>query len=278
MTTANNVNILDALEQLHAELKLYKSLQERLLQQNTLGHWYTERDAGKEKLVRTTGRLKQIIIALTGKQYFVQNAIQYDMWNEAFNQLTSTQKPPITSIPAITFCIDTTNEAIGRLELDIQKGIRDEQGDLIEKPVKGAEQKDNVKLPIQIFDSIQFHQKIIEASRKLFEDGHYRDAIYRAFVAVDNFVKSKSKSQLSGKNLMSQVFRQPNPKIQLNPLQTQTDKDEQEGFMLLYMGAMQGIRNPKAHENIVQNDPHRAIKYISLASLLIERIDFWQVK
>lgn len=138
--------------------------------------------------------------------------------------------------------------------------------------------KERIELPVQLFDTLQFHPKIIESSRILFKDGHYRDAIYRAFVEVETFVKAKAKSQLSGKNLMSEVFRQPNPKIKLNPLVSQTDKDEQEGFMFLYMGATVGIRNPKAHENIIQTDPYKALRYLSLASLLIERIDFWEAE
>ncbi len=135
--------------------------------------------------------------------------------------------------------------------------------------------KDRIELPIQLFDAMQFHPKVVESSRKLFKDAHYRDAIYRAFVEVNNSVKNKAKSQLDGKNLMSTVFRLDNPIIKLNPLKTQSDRDEQEGFMFLYMGAMEGIRNPKAHENIIQNDPYKALKYLSLASLLIETIDFW---
>ncbi len=271
MTTVNNVNILNALEQFYTELKSYKSLQDRLFSEKTiLGHWIRERDELRENLVRTTGMLKEIIIALTGKQYFVQNDTQYDMWNEAFNQVLSTPVPSATNIIAVTFCADSTNEATGRLESDIQKGIRDEQGDLIEKPVRSTGEKDTVKLPIQLFDSMQFHLRIIEVSRELFKDKHYRDAIYRAFVEVNNFVKHKAKSQEAGRSLMSTVFRLESPIIQLNSLKTQSDKDEQEGFMFLYMGAMEGIRNPKAHENIIQDDPYKALKYLSLASLLIE--------
>lgn len=68
-----------------------------------------------------------------------------------------------------------------------------------------------------------------------------------------------------------------NPIIRLNSLETQTDKDQQEGFMHLFMGAMQGIRNPKAHENISQNDPYITLELLGLASLLIRAIDFWRV-
>jgi len=144
------------------------------------------------------------------------------------------------------------------------------------KPAGRVETKDKTKLPLQLFDALQFHPKIIEASRELFKDGHYRDAIYRAFVEVNNFVKDRAKSQLDGRKLMSTVFSPDNPIIKLNPLATQTDKDEQEGFMFLFMGAMQGIRNPKAHENIIQNNPYIALKLIGFASLLMETISFWK--
>lgn len=168
---------------------------------------------------------------------------------------------------------------ITRRETAIKKIIQKHEILGIEKKSAAKrEQKDTVKLPIQLFDALQFHPKVVEASRKLFKDGHYRDAIYRAFVEVSNFVKRKAKSQLDGRKLMSTVFNPANPIIKLNPLETQTDKDEQEGFMYLFMGAIQGIRNPKAHENIIQNNPYIALKLIGFASLLIQTIDFWEAE
>ena len=171
---------------------------------------------------------------------------------------------------AIKLIIGTyeANKALRRLSRPI-KTVKTDKTDKTEP--KGA-----AKSPIQLFDSLQFHSRVIEASRELFKDGHYRDAIYRAFVEVNNFVKSKASSQLDGKKLMSTVFSLDNPIIKLNQLETQTDKDEQEGFMFLFMGAMQGIRNPKAHENIIQDNPYIALKLIGFASLLIQTIDFWK--
>jgi len=138
------------------------------------------------------------------------------------------------------------------------------------EPTPTAETKATAELPIDLFDRIQFHPKVVEASRELFKDGHYRDAIYRAFVEVNNFVKDKADSQLDGRKLMSTVFSLDSPIIKLNSLKTQSDRDEQEGFMFLFMGAMEGIRNPKAHENIIQNDPLRTVEYLCLASLLMK--------
>jgi hypothetical protein len=42
--------------------------------------------------------------------------------------------------------------------------------------------------------------------------------------------------------------------------------------MFLFKGIV-GIRNRKAHENIILDDPYRAIEYLTLASLLMRLLD-----
>ena len=124
-----------------------------------------------------------------------------------------------------------------------------------------------------LFDKMQLHSRVIEVSKSLFETGHYAPAILEAFKAVNNFVKEKTNLSQDGKALMSKVFSEDNPVIKLNELLTVSDKDEQEGFKFLFMGAMVGIRNPKAHDNIVQTDPYRTLEYLSFASLLMRRAE-----
>lgn len=127
---------------------------------------------------------------------------------------------------------------------------------------------------LDLFDRMAFHPEVVRASRSLFESGHYPQAIFEAYKALNNFVKGKSGvSHLDGQALMGQVFGTDEPTIRLNPLETKSDRDEQDGFKFLYMGAMTGIRNPKAHDSVQQRDPVRALKYLALASLLIERAD-----
>jgi uncharacterized protein (TIGR02391 family) len=71
---------------------------------------------------------------------------------------------------------------------------------------------------------------------------------------------------------MAQAFRKENPVIRLNKLKTGSDSDEQEGLKFLLMGAMVGIRNPKAHDDVAQTDPYRTLEYLAFASLLMKRI------
>ena len=71
---------------------------------------------------------------------------------------------------------------------------------------------------------------------------------------------------------MARAFSESEPKIRLNPMATMTDRIEQEGFRFMFMGAVLGIRNPKGHDLIVQNDLYKTLEYLGRASLLLRRI------
>jgi len=140
--------------------------------------------------------------------------------------------------------------------------------------------------PNVVFDLLELHPIIKNASEKLFKDKHYTQAIFEAYKALINYVKEKSGQKISdGKDLMGKVFGvkyeygketldiKKKPILQLNELRTREDIDEQEGFMHLFIGSVVGIRNPKAHGRIEQTDPFKTLEYLSLASLLAKRVD-----
>ena len=127
---------------------------------------------------------------------------------------------------------------------------------------------------IQLFDALGFHPNLVEVSRQLFANGHYAQAIFQAFSQVEIAVRSVSGlGDQFGTRLMGKAFDEQTPKIQLNALATESDYWEQEGFKLIFMGSMLGIRNPKAHDIIAQNDAYKTLEYLGLASLLLKRID-----
>ncbi len=72
---------------------------------------------------------------------------------------------------------------------------------------------------------------------------------------------------------MGRAFGGPNPPLRFNEGKTASERDEQEGFAHLFMGAMLGIRNPKAHDPFVDVDDDRAADYLAFASLLMRRLD-----
>lgn len=140
-----------------------------------------------------------------------------------------------------------------------------------EEPVAKSKPKDVVSSPVQLFDTMQLHPRITRVSKSLFKSGHYTEAIFAAFKAVNNFIKRKTGLQIDGKDLMAKAFIEDKPIIKLNKLSNKSEMDEQEGFRFLYMGAMVGIRNPKAHDDIRQLDPYKALEYLAFASLLMRR-------
>src|SRR4030042_1939416 len=128
MAATKYQNILNVLENYLNELKEYSDILKHFANSKTiLGHEVKERDKMRESLVRKTGMLKSRIIELTGKQYYEQFMRKYDIWDEAFNP--SYYLP--SSRTALNFCINATNEAIGKLEIDIEQGIRDAKGNLV---------------------------------------------------------------------------------------------------------------------------------------------------
>ncbi len=84
----------------------------------------------RELLVRKSGKYKELIIQLTGKDkiHVGKRGIEYDvdMWLAAlcFNF-------DLQANNALNFCKDVTNQAIGKLESDIKDGARDKQGYII---------------------------------------------------------------------------------------------------------------------------------------------------
>lgn len=125
-----------------------------------------------------------------------------------------------------------------------------------------------------IFKSLNMHKEIRKVSSNLFLNGHYDQAIFASFKKINNMVKKKSKqTSKDGKDLMLSIFRIQKPILKLNKLKTVSESDEQDGFMHIFAGSMQGIRNPRAHDDEKSGDPWDAIEHICLASMLAKKVD-----
>ncbi|MCY1545498.1 hypothetical protein D9M68_814440 [compost metagenome] len=71
---------------------------------------------------------------------------------------------------------------------------------------------------------------------------------------------------------MTTALSPTNPIVRLSTLETETDRNIQQGYMQIFAGSMTGIRNPKAHGNL-NPDSGKALHLIALASLLMHKID-----
>lgn len=133
--------------------------------------------------------------------------------------------------------------------------------------------------PFQTYD---FHREIKAVSLRLYENKHYAQAVEEAFKRVIQEVKriyqERTGQVLDGEPLMNRAFGCTNqtPVITFNQLQSPEDRDEQQGMMNLFKGIV-GIRNKKAHTNVILDDPVRAIEYLCLASLLMRLLDQFAV-
>lgn len=130
------------------------------------------------------------------------------------------------------------------------------------------------KIESKVIESLWdlIHPEIKNVSKKLFEDQHYSSCVENALKHLDNTIKQKFKAitqkEKSGKALMQEAFNEGNPIVKLSDLQTISDKDLQEGYKFLYMGAMVALRNPKAHE-IIDIDESEAIHQLFIISHLM---------
>lgn len=128
---------------------------------------------------------------------------------------------------------------------------------------------------LKALGELAIHPEIERAIGKLFQNGHYANAVEDACKVLDGLVKTRSgKHDLSGSGteLMQTVFSPKKPILKFNDLQTQTDQSEQQGMMFLYAGAMLALRNPRAHK-IIEDDPEKALEYIAFLSLLAKSLD-----
>jgi uncharacterized protein (TIGR02391 family) len=123
-------------------------------------------------------------------------------------------------------------------------------------------------------DRYCFHTEIEKVGRKLYRDGHYNSAAFKAYIRVIEEVQARSGLQEDGDPLMNRAFGfdKQTPVIRFNRLQTEAEKDEQRGLMFLFKG-MVGLRNAEAHSNRPFDDPYRAYEYLALASLLMRLLE-----
>jgi uncharacterized protein (TIGR02391 family) len=125
---------------------------------------------------------------------------------------------------------------------------------------------------IRAYRDLDLHPVIAEAANKLYLDGHYANAIEDAVKALNNLVRMRSGEVLDGMALMQKVFSPNAPILKFNPMADQTDKDEQQGFMMMFAGAVTGLRNPRAHK-LIKDDPEQALEFIAFVSLLAKLLD-----
>lgn len=124
------------------------------------------------------------------------------------------------------------------------------------------------------FHSRNYHSEIVKHSQKLFLQQNYFYSVFESAKAFNNCVKSKSKSDRDGQDLMMSVFSL-NGVVKLNTGITDTEKSVQDGVKFLTSGLMRAVRNPTAHEPALDwpINKQECLDFLSMISFLFHLLD-----
>ena len=123
------------------------------------------------------------------------------------------------------------------------------------------------------FRGLPIHEGILRAIGDRYDNGHYEDAVFRSYIALEELVKARAnRPLLSGKALMEQVFSLNTPLLQVADLPDPSGRDEQLGSMHLFSGAALAVRNPRAH-TLKADTAERALEQIIFLSHLAKTVD-----
>jgi uncharacterized protein (TIGR02391 family) len=125
---------------------------------------------------------------------------------------------------------------------------------------------------LRAYEGLDLHPEITRAASKLYRDGHYANAVEAAVKALNALVRLRSGLEVDGSTLMERAFSPKAPVLAFNSLASPSDQDEQRGFMMLFSGAVAGLRNPRAH-GFIKDDPERALEFIAFVRLLAKLLD-----
>ncbi|WP_234442214.1 TIGR02391 family protein [Streptomyces sp. NRRL S-1448] len=118
------------------------------------------------------------------------------------------------------------------------------------------------------------HPDIIRVAGHLWEDAHFTQAILSVFRHIEYRVQHLyGDHSESGQALMGKAFSDANQGLNVRRSQDMSGQSEQAGFKFLFMGAMAGLRNPRAHGHPPDDDEAEAYEAIAFGSLLLRRLD-----
>ncbi|MGL6196272.1 MAG: TIGR02391 family protein [Thermoguttaceae bacterium] len=92
------------------------------------------------------------------------------------------------------------------------------------------------------------HHSIFHYCKEELLKENYFHAIFEAVKGLFHRIRELSGVSKDGTSLIEEVFRQKNPILIINNFQTDSEKNEHNGFRSMLIGLVGVIRNPSAHE------------------------------
>lgn len=118
----------------------------------------------------------------------------------------------------------------------------------------------------------------MSAALALVDDGRMAEAVIEALRLVEERVRFLTASDDSGHTLMESVFGARPPQLDITTTTGPAAEDEREGFRLLFIGAMLGLRDPRLRDlhstgKAVPATVDETLEYLAVASVLMRRLD-----
>lgn len=101
--------------------------------------------------------------------------------------------------------------------------------------------------------NLQTHipERLWQAISAAYEAENYSHAILEATYFLSALLRERAGVDGDGAALVGQALGGDSPKLKLNALQSESEKNIQKGYEQILRGVYQGIRNPRAHEPTV---------------------------
>ncbi|MDD3267834.1 MAG: TIGR02391 family protein [Syntrophomonadaceae bacterium] len=116
-------------------------------------------------------------------------------------------------------------------------------------------------------------QELWDVIEKDYQSENYSGAILDAMHLLTETIRNKTGLEGDGASLVGQAFGGDNPKIQINKLQTESEKNIQKGIQEILKGLYIAVRNPRSHDklNDTKEDSNSIIYFINYLLNLIDK-------
>lgn len=114
--------------------------------------------------------------------------------------------------------------------------------------------------------------KLWDAVSAPYESANYSHAILEGMHCLTDLLREKAGVDGDGPQLVGQALGGDTPKIKLNNLLTESEKNHQKGFENIIRGLYQAIRNPRSH-GPHSDDKKTADTIIHFLSYIVEQIE-----
>ncbi len=92
--------------------------------------------------------------------------------------------------------------------------------------------------------------RLWQAIENTYSGRNFTSAILDAIHFMSDIIREKTGLESDGVALVGQAFSGKSPRLQINKLQSETDRNVQSGIEQLLRGIFQAFRNPRSHERI----------------------------